>query len=394
MGDTQRGCFSVTQLLTECDRLLKQCFQQVTVEGEVSNLMHARSGHWYFSLKDTHGNARCACFKQHAQRLPITLTEGMAVVVTAQVAIYQARGDFQLIISNIRLQGDGALKQRFEALKAQLEVEGLFNPDRKKSLPTYPQTLGVVTSSSGAALQDIIATLKRRAPQIRVIVYPCFVQGEMAKDSICQALRLAEQHDQADVLILARGGGSLEDLWPFNEEKVARCLANCSLPIISGVGHEVDTTLVDFIADQRAPTPTAAAEVACLDQQTLIQQISHQRLKLRQSIRQTFSTLRRQLDLHKQALKHPKHTIQQHMQTLDLTMNQLQNAMRQRIAQKRLALTQPVAALDALNPSKLLQSGLAMVQKDGQILNSAKQLHAGDLITVQFYDGSVIAGVK
>ena len=380
---------SVSQLLTECDRLLKTCFPQVTVQGEVSNLLQARSGHWYFSLKDAQGSIRCACFKQHAMRMPITLSEGMAITVTAQVAIYQARGDFQLIVSNIRLFGDGELKKRFEALKNQLAQSGLFDPSRKKPLPTLPCTIGIITSPTGAAVRDIITTLQRRAPHVQLVIYPCLVQGDQAKHSICMAFDLAEAHATADMLILARGGGSLEDLWPFNEEIVANRLAACPIPLITGVGHEVDTTIVDLIADQRAPTPTAAAEMASPDIASLMQTITSSMQRLSHAHQHLLQTKKQTLKNTLFQLKHPKHTIAQHMQTLDFLQVRLHHAAHRHINKKRLAMTQPLAALDALNPSKLLQSGFTMTMHNGKVISSAKSLHSGDSITLQFHDGTV-----
>lgn len=253
--------YSVTELNESVRDLITRQFPEVWVRGEISNLSRPGSGHAYFSLKDDAAQVRCAMFRARLQRLKFRPENGLEVVVRASVGLYVQRGEFQLVVEEMDPAGAGALQARFEALKAKLSTEGLFSAERKRDLPAFPQCVGVVTSATGAALRDILSVLARRAPGIDVVIYPCLVQGDAAAASIVRALDSAYARGEADVLIVARGGGSLEDLWPFNEEVVARRLAEAPMPVISGVGHETDFSITDMVADVRAPTPSAAAEL-------------------------------------------------------------------------------------------------------------------------------------
>lgn len=265
--------YSVSQLNGEVKALLESNFPSIWVEGEISNMARPSSGHIYFSLKDDRAQVRCAMFRGDNQRLRFSPEHGMLVKVRARVSLYPGRGDFQLIVDSMEQAGAGALQQAFERLKQKLHAEGLFDAEHKQEWPKIPQQIGIVTSPTGAALHDILSVLKRRFPLTPVIVYPVPVQGEGAGVKIAKAIKLAAQRDECDVLILSRGGGSLEDLWAFNEEVVARAIFDCPLPLISGVGHEVDFTIADFVADHRAPTPSAAAELITPDQNALQQQL-------------------------------------------------------------------------------------------------------------------------
>ena len=257
---------TVSELNRQARALLERGLGRVWVEGEISNLARPASGHVYFSLKDETAQLRCAWFRQRQRGPTIHLKNGDRMLAFGKISIYEARGDYQLIVEQVEEAGEGELRRRFEALKKALDAEGLFDEERKQPLPTLPNRIGVVTSPSGAAIRDIISVLRRRFPAIPVVVYPTAVQGETAADEIAAAIRKAEDRGECDVLIVGRGGGSLEDLWSFNEEAVARAIADCDIPIVSAVGHEVDVTIADLVADLRAPTPSGAAELVVPDQ--------------------------------------------------------------------------------------------------------------------------------
>lgn len=274
MASTQSPLLTVTQLNQQVQQLLTQEIGTILLSGEISNFSQPASGHWYFTLKDAQAQVRCALFTQRRGRVALQPYNGLQVLVTAQVTLYSPRGDYQLIIESLHALGTGLLQQRFEQLKQQLAAEGLFAAHHKQPLPRSPQRLGIITSSSGAALQDILQILKRRDPSLPVVIYPSAVQGSAAPAQLVQALQRAGSRQECDVLILARGGGSLEDLWSFNEATVARAIFECPIPIVSAVGHETDVTIADLVADLRAPTPSAAAELVSRDQQTLQQQLT------------------------------------------------------------------------------------------------------------------------
>ena len=257
---------SVSELNRTVRRLLEDDIARIWVEGEISNLARPASGHVYFSLKDEKAQVRCAWFRQRQRGPTIHLKNGDQMLVFGKVSLYEPRGDYQIIVEQVENAGEGELRRRFEALKNKLADEGLFDTERKQPLPALPGRIGVVTSPSGAAIRDILTVLRRRFPAIPVLVYPTAVQGDAAAGEIASAIDTAVRRAECDLLIVGRGGGSLEDLWPFNEEVVARAIAACPIPVISAVGHEVDVTIADFVADVRAPTPSGAAEIAVPDQ--------------------------------------------------------------------------------------------------------------------------------
>ena len=269
-----RDVYTVSRLNREAKAVLETGFPPIWIEGEISNLSRPASGHVYFSLKDAQAQVRCAFFRQHQRLLGIALKDGLHVLARARVSLYEGRGDYQLIIEYLEEAGEGALRRAFDALKQRLLQEGLFDVAHKKPLPRLPRRLGIITSPSGAVLHDILTTLRRRFPGIAVLVFPVPVQGEGAAEKIAKAIRLAGERGDCDALILARGGGSLEDLWAFNEEIVARAIYACPIPVVSGVGHETDFTIADMVADARAPTPTAAAEMLSPDQQEWLAQFA------------------------------------------------------------------------------------------------------------------------
>ena len=261
----ERDVYSVSRLNREVRTLLERGFGMIWLEGEISNFSRPSSGHWYFSLKDAGAQVRCAMFRQRNMSCAFTARDGQKVLVRARIGLYEPRGEFQLLVEHMEDAGLGALRRRFDELAAALAAEGLFAPERKRPLPALPKRIGVVTSPTGAALRDILHVLARRFPAVPVLIYPVAVQGAQAAAEIVAAIQLAGKRAECDVLILARGGGSLEDLWAFNDERLARVIAASSIPVISGVGHEIDFTIADFAADVRAPTPSAAAELAVPD---------------------------------------------------------------------------------------------------------------------------------
>lgn len=275
MQNSNSNIFTVTQLNYSVRHLLEVELGQVWLTGEISNFSQPVSGHWYLTLKDENAQVRCAMFKMKNLRVNFRPQNGMQVLVRASVSLYEPRGDYQLIIESMQMAGDGLLQQQFEGLKMKLAAQGLFAQEHKKPIPKFVKRVGIITSPSGAVLQDILHILNRRDPSLQVVIYPTLVQGKEATQDIIDTIRLANQRKECDVLIVGRGGGSLEDLWCFNEEMVAYAIYQSELPIISAVGHETDVTIADFVADLRAPTPSAAAELVSRDQQEIVRQLQH-----------------------------------------------------------------------------------------------------------------------
>ena len=275
MQNSTSNIFTVTQLNYSVRHLLEVELGQVWLTGEISNFSQPVSGHWYLTLKDENAQVRCAMFKMKNLRVNFRPQNGMQVLVRASVSLYEPRGDYQLIIESMQMAGDGLLQQQFEGLKMKLAAQGLFAQEHKKPIPKFVKRVGIITSPSGAALQDILHILNRRDPSLQVVIYPTLVQGKEATQDIIDTIRLANQRKECDVLIVGRGGGSLEDLWCFNEEMVAYAIYQSELPIISAVGHETDVTIADFVADLRAPTPSAAAELVSRDRQEIVRQLQH-----------------------------------------------------------------------------------------------------------------------
>lgn len=344
--------YSVSQLNRETKRLLGEHFLTVLVEGEISNLSAPSSGHLYFSLKDTQAQIRCALFKGARQQLRFKPLDGALVRVAAQVSLYEPRGDYQLIVEQMELAGDGQLRQAFEQLKRKLQAEGLFAIERKRPIPTLPNRIGIITSPSGAAIHDMLTVLKRRFPAVPIIIYPVAVQGEQAKHDITAALSLANQQALTDVLIVARGGGSLEDLWAFNEEQVARAIAASLIPVISAVGHEVDFTIADFVADLRAPTPSAAAERAVPDQQQWLSVLQRNERLLLQRIQTCLSRHRQTLNWLEKSLhhQHPGQKLQRNAQHLDELENRLHRNLQLHMQHRRHRLSILERQLERYNP--------------------------------------------
>lgn len=348
-----REVLTVSQLNQRARHLLEDVFPQVWVEGEISNLARPASGHLYFTLKDAQAQVRCALFRQNAQRVRQALRDGLAVRVRGKVSLFEGRGDYQLIADTVEPAGDGALRLAFEALKEKLAAEGLFAAERKRPLPSHPRRIGIISSPTGAVIRDIISVFRRRAPQVELTLVPTAVQGREATAQIVRALALADAQG-FDALILARGGGSLEDLWCFNEEAVARAVAACRTPIVSAVGHETDVSISDFVADVRAPTPSAAAELLAPDVGDLQQRLDslHRRLVLRVQDRLMRERLR--LDGLFRRLRHPGERLRQQAQRLDDLDMRLRRAFERRLQVRQERLARLDTRLAAQHPGRTL----------------------------------------
>lgn len=435
--------YTVSRLNSEVHTLLESEFPLLWVEGEVSNLARPSSGHWYFSLKDPQAQVRCAMFRNRNQYLNFKPRDGLQVLIRARISLYEARGEYQLIAEHMEEAGHGALQRAFEALKQRLAAEGLFDAAHKRPLPRFPRRVGVITSPTGAAIRDVLSVLRRRYPALPVLVYPVPVQGEGAGERIAQAIRTASQRQDCDVLILTRGGGSLEDLWAFNEEVVARAIYDCQIPLVCGVGHEIDVTIADFAADMRAPTPSAAAELVSPDAHALAQQFARQGLRLHELMAQRLRAHGQQLQWLSQRLehRHPSQRLQQSNQRLDELERRLQRAMdlglanrEQRLArltthfsalsparrmerltdtvaglelrlraavhrrmdQSRARLEAQAGALNALSPLATLGRGYAIVrrERDGTIVRRAREVETDEQVSAQLGEGKIICRVE
>ncbi len=429
----EKQIFSVSQLNRRARQLLETHLSLLWVDGEVSNLSRPTSGHWYFTLKDDQAQIRCAMFRNRNQSVKFKLESGQQILIRGRVGLYENRGDYQLIAEHIEPAGLGELQRRFEQLKEKLAAQGLFDVTRKKELPPFPKHLGIITSPTGAALRDILHVLKRRFPLLPVTIYPCAVQGDTSATEIVAAVEKANQHSECDLLIVSRGGGSIEDLWSFNEEAVALTIAASRIPVICGVGHETDTTIADFVADARAPTPSAAAELASPDGDNLLQDLQsyenwfNQRAKLAlANANQQLSGLRKrlrqpsdiinthsqhldhlQIRLHK-AMEHCLRNLETRLQRiwaqhqaqnpqlrltklalqLDYLKERLAGAMENRLAVKHQEMSATIALLQAVSPLNTLERGYAIVQnQQGQVISHIADSSTNDSVAVTLSDG-------
>ena len=321
--------YQVSDLLNEMRRLMEASYAEIWIEGELSSLSTPASGHLYFSLKDQQSQLRCAMFRNRASTSKYNPKVGDLVRVRAKISVYTARGDLQCIVQYIEEAGEGLLQRRFEELKTKLKAQGLFEPAHKQPLPSFAEHIGIITSPTGAAIKDVISTLQRRCPAIPVIIYPAVVQGQSAAASIIEAIRNARQHGQCDVLVLTRGGGSLEDLWCFNDENLANEIFDCPIPIISGVGHEVDFTIADLVSDLRAPTPTAAAEILSPDTNQLQSQLRSLWLRLSNSGHRYLQQSGQNVDHSFQQLVHPKQQLSIIRERLNVQANHFKRSIEQ-----------------------------------------------------------------
>ncbi len=386
---------SVSDLNRMAREVLEQSFPLFWIGGEISNLTRAASGHWYFSLKDNSAQVRCVMFRGRNSYLDWTPKEGDKVEARAVVTLYEARGDFQLTIEFLQRAGLGALFEAFEKLKAKLQAQGLFDPTFKQSLPSHPQQIGIVTSPDAAALHDVLTTLKRRMPGIPVIIYPAPVQGKGAANQIANAINLASERAECNVLIICRGGGSMEDLWQFNEEVVAHAIANCRIPTVSGVGHETDFTICDFVADVRAATPTAAAELVSPSRAMLLAKLNQLSEQFNKNIQTLLSQRGQMLDYLAKRLISPVQQVEHQKQQISQIAYRLSMAIQKQLENKQNSLHQLNQNLQHLNPNAVLTRGYAFAEnKQGQIINSANQLSVGDDIKLTFGIGSADVSVN
>ena len=357
----ERDIYTVSRLNREVRTLLERGFGALWLEAEISNFAKPASGHWYFSLKDAAAQVRCAMFRQRNMLATLTPRDGQKVLVRARIGLYEPRGEFQLIIDHIEDAGLGALRRQYEELLAKLAAEGLFEASRKRPLPRLPRRIGVITSPTGAAIRDILQVLARRFAAIPVLIYPVPVQGAQAAGEIVAALKLAAERRECDVLILARGGGSLEDLWAFNDEALARAIVHSPIPVISGVGHEVDTTIADFAADVRAPTPSAAAEMVVPDGEEWLRALRAFGLRLAQGMERRLQQDRKALEWlsHRAAQVSPAARLTDQMQRLDELEQRLARALRQRVSDLRGTFIEARSRLWGASPAILLRDGAA-----------------------------------
>lgn len=436
-----KNIYSVSSLNRAAKSLLETGLGVIWLSGEISNLTIAVSGHWYFTLKDHSAQVKCAMFKGNNRRTGFTPKHGQQVLVRGKLSLYEARGDYQLIIESMAPEGDGLLKQQFEALKCQLAAEGLFSQQHKKNLPETINRVGIITSSTGAALHDILSVLKRRDPRLHVIIYPSQVQGVGSAESIAAQIQLANARNECDILIVGRGGGSLEDLWSFNEAVVAYAIFNSHLPVISAVGHEIDVTISDFVADLRAATPSAAAELVSQNSSVVSTQLQTLLTRLKRAMAARMQLKQHQQNLLKEKLlkQDPKHKLQQQSLQLDelslrlshaikQTLNnkvqknlslqnklfyyspdqiirleqqkqtqlksRLQTAMHNKLKQSQNALHNQLSQLNAVSPLATLARGYAIVKDDkGKVTTDCTSLSVGDKVNIRLHKGQINAKV-
>jgi len=384
---------SVSELNRLARDVLQASFPLNWVSGEVSNFTRAASGHWYFSLKDASAQVRCVMFKGRNSYTDFTPREGDKIEARATVTLYEARGDFQLTIESLRQAGLGDLFEAFEQLKRKLQNEGLFDVERKRAIPDHAKIIGIVTSPDAAALRDVLTTLKRRNPNTQVIIYPTPVQGKGAAATIANAINKANERQEVDTLIICRGGGSIEDLWQFNEEIVARAVANCSIPTISGIGHETDFTICDFVADSRSATPTAAAELACQDVGHLIQKLNNISQMLNRQIRLNLNQQAQKLDFLAQRLTSPAQKLKNQMDNVRQLQSRLSYATQQMLQKHQQHYKQLKNSIDQLSPQAVLARGYAIVSDGNQAITNSKQLQLGQRLHIQLHIGEIEADV-
>ena len=437
----QQVILQVSELTKKVKFLLESELNTIWLCGEISNFIAASSGHWYLSLKDSKSHVKCAMFKSNNRRVNIKPRNGQQVLVRAKVSLYEPRGDFQLIIEMMDDAGDGLLRQQFEQLKQRLNVQGYFAEQNKQVIPTDIDTVGIITSATGAAVKDILATIKRRNPLVNIIIYPCLVQGELAKHEIAGQIKMASQRNECQVLIIGRGGGSLEDLWPFNEEIVVEAIYHSHIPTISAVGHEIDVSLSDYAADIRAATPTAAAELVSLDNtkiQYSLQQLSkrlhqsimrivfdkcHQKKSLQDRLYRTHPEKKLQADQQKvddlsmrlsqasanylsfakaqqKHLSHrlsrllPSSSIKTQQQTNEQLKQRLKLAVKRTLQVKQQRFVHTIEQLQLVSPLATISRGYSVVRSSqGRIIKKLEQVNVGELINIQVNDGNIEAKI-
>ena len=385
---------TVSELNRLAREVLEMSFPLFWVSGEVSNFTRAASGHWYFSLKDAAAQVRCVMFKGRNAYVDFMPKEGDKIEARATVGLYEARGEFQLTVEFVQKAGLGALFEAFEKLKAKLGLEGLFDEAAKQVIPKYPRTIGIVTSPDAAALRDVLSTLKRRNPSIGVIIYPTPVQGKGAAALIAKAINSANARQEVDTLIICRGGGSMEDLFSFNEEIVARAIFECDIPTIAGVGHETDFTIADFVADVRAATPTAAAELACNDKTHLQQQIMQIWHRLERRMEFGLQSHAQKLDYLAKRLISPLQQLENKANQVLQLQNRLTFAMQQSLQKQQQKLLQLNSSITQLSPQAVLARGYAIVSHNKKAITNSQQLRIGQEVRIQLHIGEADAIIK
>lgn len=393
-----RNVYTVKQVNSYIKNMFTQDFMlnRIYVKGEVSNCKYHTSGHIYFSLKDESGTIACVMFAGQRGGLSFHMREGQQIIVLGSVNVYERTGSYQLYAQEIRLDGEGTLYEKYQMLKQELEEVGMFAPEYKKAIPRYAKRIGVVTAPTGAAVRDIMNISARRNPYVQLLLYPAQVQGEGAKESIVRGIRMLETKN-VDVIIVGRGGGSIEDLWAFNDECVARAIFDCQVPVISAVGHETDVTIADYVADLRAPTPSAAAELAVWDYRQLQGYLDECRLRMNRSMTGTIRINRlrlKELDVRLSYL-HPRHKLQDQQQRLIELEEELRTLMRDQVKEARHRLAIQIEKLNGLSPVRKLNQGFAYVEEaDGGVVKSIRQVEKGDELTVYVTDGLIRTSVK
>ncbi|WP_223259444.1 exodeoxyribonuclease VII large subunit [Candidatus Methylopumilus rimovensis] len=387
--------FSVKEINRLVRELLEQSFPSFWISGEISNFISASSGHWYFSLKDDEAQVRCTMFKNKNMAADWTPKNGEKIEAKCFIGLYEARGEYQLNIDLIRHAGAGLLSEAFNQLKERLLKEGLFETSRKKLIPQFPKSIGVITSPTGAAIEDILTTLKRRSPHIPIFIYPSLVQGKEAPLAIVKAIETANIRMECDVLILARGGGSIEDLWAFNEEIVARAIVTSKIPTITGVGHETDTTIADFVSDLRAPTPTGAAELVTSHTVELVKTIQVYKNQLNKVMAGVIRELMQKIDYLEKRLISPRQQIQRQKEQIHQYIQRINQSMKNAMIQYRLEIDKLKVNLDHLSPHAVLSRGYSIITNvDGQIVNNVNQLKLDDKILIQLNHGQADANIS
>ena len=387
--------------VTQLNKYLKDRFDEdenlnaILVKGEISNFKNHYTGHLYFTLKDENSLIKCIMFKSYAERLTFNLKDGMKVMVFGSVSVFERDGVYQIYVKSAFEDGMGDLHEKFEQLKTKLENEGLFEQSHKKNIPLYPKIVGVLTSQTGAVIRDIINVSTRRNPNVYIRLLPVPVQGPGAAEQIAEKIKIMNDKKLADVLIIGRGGGSLEDLWPFNEEIVARAIYDSKIPVISAVGHETDFTIADFVADLRAPTPSAAAELAVPDIFELKEKINSYRQRYRNSLKKKIEIMRLRYEkcMQSRIFKEPTRKINDNYLIIDTYIKRIENKIKFIQKEKQTKYIELITKLDTLSPLKTLLRGYSLTEKDNEIIKSAKELEKNDEINIKFYDGEKTAKI-
>ncbi len=393
-----RKIYRIAEITREIKVLLEGRFPGVWVEGEVSNVRRPGSGHLYFTLKDEESQLQAVLYRSQAMRTRFELRDGLQVVAFGDISVYEKGGRYQLTVSEIEPKGVGALQLAFEQMKARLREEGLFDPARKRPIPLLPRSIGIVTSPSGAAIRDILSVIERRFANVRILISPVRVQGETAAAEVVAAIDGLNRRADVDVIIVTRGGGSIEDLWAFNEEPVARAIARSRIPVISAVGHEIDFTIADFVADLRVPTPSAAAELVVARKSELQEKLAALSSRISASARAMVAELRRRLIVCAQSyvLQAPENVVRQYQQLLDELEGRLGRSFRHRLELGRAGLSGIAGKLESLSPVAILSRGYSVVfrERDGAVVTGSSQVRPGDVVRLKLARGGFTASVN